>query len=171
MGEMNEKTLENLKNAFAGESQAHMKYLIYAEEAKSQGLRNIARIFEALAYSEYIHARNHLKIFEDVKNIVEDLDKSINGETYEVEEMYPAFYDQAINANEKRAATSFRWALETEKGHAEIYKRVRTLIASGRDKDVTGKYFVCSVCGYTIENEAPDVCPVCSAGKAKFRKF
>ena len=168
---MDEKVLESLKAAFAGECQAHVRYLVFAEEAKSKGLKNLARIFEAFAYSEYTHAKNHLKAMENVEEAVANLDRAIAGETYEIEEMYPKMHDQAIKAKERRAATTFRWAMETEKRHAEIYRKYRVLVASGRDKSITQKFYVCSVCGYTVESEPPDVCPLCSAGRASFREF
>jgi rubrerythrin len=168
---VDEKVLENLKAAFAGESQAHVRYLIFAEEAKAKGLKNLARVFEAFAYSEYVHAKNHLKAMENVEDAVANLDKAIAGETYEIDEMYPKMHDEAIKAKERRAATSFRWAMETEKNHAEIYRKFRVLIASGRDKSIGQKFYVCSVCGYTVESEPPEVCPLCSAGKAMFREF
>ena len=168
---MDEKVLKNLKAAFAGESQAHVRYLVFAEEARAKGLKNLARIFEAFAYSEYIHARNHLKTMENVEDAVANLDRAIAGETYEIEEMYPKMHDEAIKAKERRAATSLRWAMETEKNHAEIYKKLRVLASSGRDRSISQKFYVCSVCGYTVESAPPDVCPLCSAGRAMFREF
>ncbi len=165
------KTEENLKAAFAGESQAHVKYLIFAELAREKGLRNLARVFEAFAFSEYVHAKNHFKNLESLEDPVKALDDAIKGETYEVEEMYPKFYDEAIKEKAKKAATSFRWAMETEKKHAEIYKELKILVESGRDKAYDEKIYVCPVCGYIFVGTPPDVCPLCSVGKDKFKEF
>ncbi len=165
------KTEENLKAAFSGESQAHVKYLVYSEVAKEKGFRNLARVFEAFAFSEFVHAKNHLRNLEDFDDPVKNLENAIKGESYEVEEMYPKFYDEAIRENAKKAATSFRWAMETEKKHAEVYREVKILVESGRDKAFDRKIYVCPVCGYIFVGDAPDVCPICSTGKEKFREF
>ncbi len=168
---MDEEVAENLKKSFSGESQAHVKYLIFAEEARSKGLVNLARVFEAFAYSEYVHAKNHLKVLESVDDPIKNLENAIKGEVYEVEEMYPSFYDDAIKKKERMAATSFRWAMETEKRHAEIYRELKVLVESGRDKAFNKKLYVCSVCGYIFEGEPPEVCPICSVGRDRFREF
>ena len=165
------RTEENLKKAFAGESQAHVRYLVYAEVAREKGLKNLARVFEAFAFSEYVHAKNHLKNVEKVEDPVKALEEAIKGETYEIEEMYPRFYEEAIEEKEKRAATSFRWAMETEKRHAEVYREVKILVESGRDRAFTEKIYVCPVCGYIFVGNPPEVCPLCSVGKDKFKEF
>lgn len=167
------KTEENLKNAFSGESQASVKYRIFAEIAREKGLRNLARVFEAFSFSEYVHAKNHLKSLKEGKleDPVENLDEAIKGETYEIETMYPEFYDTAIKEDEKRAATSFRWALEAEKKHAEIYRQLKVLVESGRDRAFESKIYVCPKCGYIFVDTAPEVCPLCSASKETFKVF
>ncbi|AKG92329.1 Rubrerythrin [Geoglobus ahangari] len=164
-------TEENLKGAFAGESQASVKYRIFAELAKEKGLRNLARVFEAFSFSEFVHAKNHLKNLRDLDDPVANLEEAIKGETYEVEEMYPKFYEEAIKENKKRAATSFRWAMEAEKEHAEVYRRLKVLVESGRDKAFEEKIYVCPTCGYIFVGEAPEVCPLCSVSRETFRVF
>ena len=154
------QTDENLKNAYSGESQAFVRYKVYAEVARKKGLENIARVFEAFSYSEYIHAKNHLKVVENVNDVENNLKNALSGETYEIEEMYPKFYENAIAEGNKKAARSFRWALETEKIHAEIYKKLLNAIDSD---GYTSKIYVCEVCGYVVENEKPDACPLCNA--------
>ena len=167
---MKEMTRNNLQNAFAGESQAHMKYLIFAEVAENEGFKNVARIFRAAAYAEQIHATNHLKTLGQVGKTEENLNKAIEGETFEVNEMYPSYIAVAENQGESAAKTSFKRAMEAEKIHAELYKKALDAVKQGKDATI-GKIFVCSVCGYTIEGEAPDKCPICGAPKDKFKEF
>uniref|UniRef100_A0A7C2N841 Rubrerythrin family protein n=1 Tax=Archaeoglobus fulgidus TaxID=2234 RepID=A0A7C2N841_ARCFL len=159
-------TEENLRHAYAGESQAMVRYRIYAEIARSKGLEGIARVFEAAAFSEFVHAKNHLKILEDVNDVKKNLETAYKGETYEIEDMYPRFYEEAKNEGNKRAMSSIRWALETEKVHAGLFRK---LIDSG--EDYRGKIYICPVCGYAMENEAPEKCPLCNAPKEKFVEF
>ena len=163
----------NLKNAFSGESQACVRYRIFSEIAKEKGLMNLARVFEAFSFSEFVHARNHLKNIkgEELDNPLLSLDEAIRGETYEVDEMYPKFYEEAIAEKKKKAATSFRWAMEAEKEHAEIYRQLRVLVESGRDKAFDQKIYVCPKCGYIFVGEAPDACPLCSVSMETFRVF
>ncbi len=166
-------TEENLKNAFSGESQASIRYRIFAEIAKEKGLKNLARVFEAFSYSEFIHAKNHLKNIkgEELDDPIAALDEAIKGETYEVEEMYPKFYEEAIAEKRKKAATSFRWAMEAEKEHAEIYRQLRVLVESGRDRAFDQRIYVCPTCGYIFVGEVPEVCPLCSVSRETFRVF
>lgn len=159
-------TEENLRNAYAGESQAMVRYRIFAEIARSKGLEGIARVFEAASFSEFVHAKNHLKIIEELNDVKKNLETAYAGESYEINEMYPKFYDEAQKEGNKMAMTSIRWALETEKVHADIFKR---LLESG--EDFTGKIYICPVCGYAMEGDAPDKCPLCNAPKEKFVEF
>ena len=163
-------TKNNLQNAFAGESQAHMKYLIFAEVAENEGYKNVARIFRAAAYAEQIHATNHLKVLGQVGKTENNIQAAIGGETFEVDEMYPSYIAVAELQKEENAKKSFKRAMEAEKIHADLYKKALDAVKQGKDVTV-GKIFVCSVCGYTVEGEAPDKCPLCGAGKDKFKEF
>jgi rubrerythrin len=167
---MKEKTEENLKNAFAGESQAHLKYLAFADKAEKENFSNIARLFRANSFSEQVHATNHLRTLSGIKKTKENLQEAINGETYEVEEMYPAFVKVAEEEQEKGAETVTKWALEAEKVHAELYKKAKEAVENGQDIEFRPVH-VCQVCGFTVEGEAPDICPVCGALKEKFKRF
>ena len=167
---MKSTTVNNLRNAFAGESQAHMKYLIFADKADKEGKTNIARLFRAVSFAEQIHAANHFNVLGENKSLSENLQTAINGETYEVDEMYPSFLEVAKNQNEKQAQLSFAGALEAEKIHARMYKNAKQAVDEGKDISV-GDIYICEVCGYTVEAEAPDRCPVCNAPKDKFKKF
>lgn len=166
---MHKMTEENLKAAFAGESQAHMKYLIFAEAAEKE-YPHIARLFRAIAYAEQVHATNHFKNLGGLGNVVDNLSTAIGGETYEVEEMYPAYKAVAELQAEKGALRGIDWALEAEKIHAQMYSNAKASAQSGADTNI-GTIFVCSACGYTVEGEAPDKCPLCNAPKNKFRAF
>ena len=167
---MRKMTEENLKGAFAGESQAHMRYLIFANKAEEEGRPNIARLFQAIAYAEQVHATSHYNSLELLGTTADNLQAAIDGETYEVEEMYPAFRAVAELQGEKGALQSINYALEAEKIHAGMYQKAKQSVESGSDVKL-GDVYICSVCGHTVEGEAPDRCPICGATKDKFRKF
>ncbi len=167
---MRKMTAADLATAFAGESQAHMKYLNFAHRAREEGLANIARLFEAIAYAEQVHASNHLRELEMIKGTVDNLQAAIDGENYEVDEMYPAYYAVAQLQEEKGAQRSIRYALEAEKIHAGLYAQARAAAAAGQDIADTPVH-ICEVCGHTVVGEAPDRCPVCGAPKGRFRTF
>jgi rubrerythrin len=166
---MKETTEKNLKDAFAGESQAHMKYMVFADRAEREGLPNIARLFRAASFSEQIHASNHLKTL-GVGKTADNLDVAFGGESYEITTMYPEFMQVAEADDEKRALGSMHDAMEAEKVHAALYSRAKTSVVGGTDM-ATVVIFVCPVCGYTMEGEAPERCPVCGAPNSKFVTF
>lgn len=167
---MHSMTEENLKNAFAGESQAHMKYQIFAERADEEGFKNIAKLFRAIAYAELVHAKNHLNALDGVNQTPENLDVAIEGENFEVNEMYPAYKTVAEQQKEKKAIQSMHFALEAEKIHAALYTEAKEGAKSGKDMDIKNIY-ICSVCGYTTLGDAPDRCPVCNVTIDKFKTF
>jgi len=167
---MKQMTEKNLRDAFAGESQAHMRYLIFAGKAEQENRPNIARLFRAIAFAEQVHAANHLKTLDEIGDTVENLKTAINGENFEVEEMYPAYDSVAKLQNEKGAVRSIHYAIEAEKIHSAMYTEAKQAAKEGKDVDL-GNVYICSVCGYTVEGEAPDTCPVCGASKEKFVKF
>ncbi|MBO8173706.1 MAG: rubrerythrin family protein [Thermococcus sp.] len=165
-----EMTKRFLSEAYAGESQAHMKYLIFAEVAEKEGFPNIAKLFRAIAFAELVHAKNHLKALGNVKDTVENLQMAIDGETFEVEEMYPAYKAVAELQGEKEAVRSTHYALEAEKIHAELYKKAKELAEQKKDMEIK-KIYICPVCGYTALDDAPEKCPVCGMPKEKFVIF
>jgi len=160
------KTEQHLKDAFAGESQANRKYLAYAKKAEQEGYKQAARLFRAAAAAETIHAHNHLRELGVVKSTKENLLDAINGESYEFQNMYPQMIADAKAEGRDGALKSFNYANEVEKVHAALYQKV--LDSLGRTVDTD--YYVCSVCGYTAEGSAPDVCPVCGSKKQAFMK-
>jgi rubrerythrin len=160
------KTMQNLTNAFAGESQANRKYLAFAKQAEKEGYPQAARLFRAAAAAETIHAHNHLREMNGVKSTKENLMAAVSGETYEFQDMYPQMIADAQAEGQAAALRSFQLANEVEKVHASLYKKVLAGLGSNPSVD----YFVCSVCGYTAEGNAPDECPVCKAKKQAFIK-
>ena len=163
------KTDANLKAAFAGESQANRKYLAFAKKAEEEGLPQIAKLFRAAAEAETVHAHNHLRIAGKIGMTVSNLDEAINGETYEFRQMYPEFIAVAQKEKNKQAEWSFNIANQVEEIHAGLYKKA--LDSLGAKKPVSNvEYFVCKVCGNTIEREAPEKCLICGAPQAQFQK-
>ncbi|HHF56454.1 MAG TPA: rubrerythrin family protein [Thermoplasmatales archaeon] len=167
---MKKMTEKALQEAFAGESMAHMKYLIFSEEAEKKGYKNLARLFKAIAYAEFVHARNHAKEIGIVGDVVENIKAAIEGETFEVEEMYPAYNAIAELQGEEGAKKSIHYAVEAEKIHAEMYRKAEEMAKQGKDVEIK-EIYVCPVCGYTHEGEPPANCPVCGAPKETFVKF
>ena len=159
-------TEKNLKEAFAGESQANRKYLAFAEKADQEGRPQIARLFRAAAAAETVHAHSHLRALGGIGTTAENLKEAVGGETYEFESMYPPMIEAAQAEGHKAAVRSFTFANEVEKVHAELYRKALDNIDDTTETDI----YVCSVCGYTCEGEAPDACPVCKAKAKAFFK-
>ena len=167
---MKKMTEGNLQAAFAGESQAHTRYLIFAEKAEKEGDANVARLFRAIAFAEQVHATNHFKNLDGIGGTAENLQVAIDGETYEVEEMYPAYRAVAELQGEKGAVRSTTWALEAEKVHSELYSQAKASVPEGEDADI-GEIYICEVCGWTGTGEKPDKCPLCGAKGDRIRTF
>ena len=161
------KTEDNLKEAFAGESQANRKYLAFAKKADREGYPQAAKLFRAAAEAETVHAHAHLRALGGIKSTAENLEEAFAGETHEFTEMYPEMIEDAKLEGKKAAERSFDFANKVEKIHADLYKKAMENLDNPEEVDC---YYVCSVCGYTCENEAPGTCPVCGAkGNAFFR--
>jgi len=157
------KTEDNLKAAFAGESQARNKYTYFAEVARKEGYPYIARILEETAENERRHAKDELKLLSGIGDTVANLKEAIAGETYETTEMYPTFAKEAEEEGNAAAANLFRQIAKIEKHHAERYTRLLEMVENGtvykRAKPIVWK---CSVCGFTYEGtEPPPKCPCC----------
>jgi len=167
---MNPMTEENLKAAFAGESQAHIKYLNFADKAEKDGLANVARLFQAASYAEQIHAGNHLKALDGVQGTAANLGAEHGGETFEIDQMYPAYMKVAEAQGEKKALRSMNWAVEAEKVHAKLYADAKQSVEGGKDMAAVD-IWVCTFCGFTMEGVPPERCPMCNTPKDKFRKF
>jgi rubrerythrin len=163
-------TTENLKAAFAGESQANRKYLFFAEKAEEEGLKQVARLFRATADAETVHARAHLRVLGGVKSTMENLQSAIDGESYEFSKMYPEFIKQAETEGSQAARRSFDLANQVEKIHHALYSKAFAAVREG-NAIVEQAVHVCQVCGMTVEGESPDKCPVCGAPKKQFKKI
>lgn len=162
------KTMANLESAFAGESQANRKYLFFAEKAEAEGQKRIARLFRAAADAETAHARNHLKVMQGVKSTGENLRAAMDGENHEFTEMYPAFIKQAKEDGDKKAADSFDLANKVEQIHHDLYQDALNRLDKGEAMKLE-PFYVCQYCGYTVEGEAPEKCPICGAPKKMFK--
>lgn len=163
------KTMDNLAAAFAGESQANRKYLAFAKRADNEGYPQVAKLFRAAAAAETVHAHNHLRIMGGINTTKENIMEAINGETYEFNDMYPDFLEVAKEEGEKQAVWSFDIANEVEKIHADLYKKASEALNKDNDLEAVD-YYVCNVCGNTVEGNPPDKCPICKAGKKAFDK-
>ena len=161
-------TTKNLKEAFAGESQANQKYRAFAKKAEKEGFANIARLFTATAEAERIHAEGHLKSLEGIGSTADNLQAAIDGETYEFTEMYPPMFDQA-NADDHKAKRMFEYALKAEEVHAKLYALALEAVKQGKDLDVD--FYLCPVCGHIEFGKPPEECPVCGTKASKFLKY
>jgi rubrerythrin len=164
------KSIDNLKAAFAGESQANRKYLAFAKKANEEGFPAVAKLFRAAAEAETIHAHNHLRAMSGIKSTHDNLKEAISGEFYEFTSMYPGFIEDAKNENNDAAKRTFNYANEVEKVHHKLYEKALKAVEAGKDIEAKSIY-ICSVCGYTHEGNPPDKCPVCSAAKKAFIKI
>lgn len=166
--EVMSKTEEFLQAAFAGESQANRKYLAFAAKAEKDGYPQAARLFRAAAEAETVHAHNHLRAMKGIGSTAENLQAAIDGETFEFKQMYPEMIEAAKAEGNKQAETSFVYANEVEKIHADLYQKVLKTLGSSQE---TFPYYVCPVCGFTAEGSAPDKCPVCNTPGKNFKKI
>jgi rubrerythrin len=157
---------DNLKEAFAGESQANQKYQAFAARAEKDGFPNIARLFRTAAQAERIHAEGHLKALDGVSSTAQNLEAAIAGETHESAEMYPPMLQQA-EAEGHKAQRMFGYALKAEAIHAELYQRALDAVGHGEDLAETG-FYLCPVCGHIEFGQPPDSCPICGTKGTAF---
>ncbi|MEI6752225.1 MAG: ferritin family protein [Paludibacter sp.] len=176
------KTIENLKAGIKGETTASAKYKAFADKAREEKLDTIAKLFDAASKSESIHAANHTKVLEalgvkmdefkpefEVKTTGENLQAAIDGETYEVSTMYPDFIASATTEKVEKAVKSFTWAIDTEKKHAEFYKKALEALKLHKQNTLAFEYVVCPVCGNTYEKASMDKnCSFCQTSSEKF---
>ncbi|OEH85264.1 rubrerythrin [Desulfuribacillus stibiiarsenatis] len=160
-------TDKNLKEAFAGESQANRKYLAFAKKAEAEGYIGVAKLFRATAEAETIHAHNHLKALGAVGSTAENLKEGIDGETFEFDSMYPPMLEEAKAEGRKDAERSFLFAMESEKVHAKLYEEALANLDSKEDAE----YHLCTVCGYIEKDKAADQCPICGVKSNMFVKY
>ena len=161
------KTDDNLKAAFAGESQANRMYLAFAKKADEEGFPQIAKLFRAAAEAETVHALNHLQVMGQIKTTNDNLGTAVSGETYEFKKMYPDFIADAKKEGNKKAEVSFDYANRVEQIHAGLYQKALDALKN-KQQPIKAEYWVCPVCGNTFEGSAPDACPICATPKTKF---
>lgn len=181
---MHQMTEQHMINAFGGESMANMRYLHFAVQAEKERFPNVARLFRAVAAAEFVHAGDHYREIRHldggfVANSMgafgpgktdKNLGLAIAGETFEVDEMYPSYIEVAKMQEEKSALRSFDWSYRTEKEHLKLFTKAKQSVDAGNDVQLDTVH-VCEVCGWTVEGEAPDSCPLCRAKKEKFQPF
>jgi rubrerythrin len=161
-----------------------MRYLHFADQAEKEKFGNVTRLFRAIAYAEYVHAGDHYRELRHLDggfvansmaafgpgDTKKNLKLAVAGETYEIEEMYPTYIEVAKFQGEKGAQRSFEWSYASEKLHKQLFEKALESVNSGKDVEL-GSIQVCEVCGYTLEGEAPERCPICGALKDKFNEF
>jgi rubrerythrin len=160
-------TEANLKEAFTGESQANRKYSVFAEQAEIDGFKNVARLYRAASEAEAIHARKMVRVLGGIGTTLDNLKKSVEGETHEFKSMYPSFIKEAEGEKKSEAVTAFTYAMKAEEVHADLYKRALDAVQGKRDLNVA-KISICPVCGNIFFGEPPEKCPICSIFKKKF---
>ncbi|MDO5114643.1 MAG: rubrerythrin family protein [Synergistaceae bacterium] len=159
-------TQENFATAFAGESQANRKYLLYAEQAEKDGFAGIAKLFRATAEAETIHAFAEFKAMGGVSTTANNLQAAINGETYEFTDMYPPMVTEAEAEGNKEAARIFRYAEAAEKVHAKLYQD-----ALNDMSNTEADYYLCPICGFIHKGPTSENCPICGAKASIFKKY
>jgi rubrerythrin len=161
---------ECLRAAFAGESQAAEKYMVFAEQAEDEGYPNIARLFHAISFAESRHARNHLRVLGGIRTTAENLQAALEGEKFEIDEMYPAYGEIAKLQAHAQATRSMSYAIKAEMGHRDMYGDAHDS-AMGEADIAVEAVSVCLVCGHTVIGRLPERCPVCAAAKDCYRAF
>jgi len=159
------KTASNLKEAFAGESQANRRYLAFAEQAETEGFPQVAKLFRAAAEAETAHALAHLRVIGGIGSTAENLHEAIGGETHEFKSMYPAMIAEAEEEGFKKAQRRFDYANQVEEIHAGLFQRALDNLA---EEVKPFDYYVCLVCGNTVKSEVPEVCPICRTPGDRF---
>ncbi|HZK56044.1 MAG TPA: rubrerythrin family protein [Desulfosporosinus sp.] len=160
------KTMDNLMEAFAGESQANRKYLAYSKKAEKDGKINAAKLFKAASDAETLHALKHFEVAGKIGSTIDNLKDAVAGETHEYKDMYPDFIKTAEEVGNKAAVASFTFAMKAEEVHARLYKEVLESL----DEAEEVFYYLCPVCG-NIEKARPDKCSICGAPRDKFIKY
>jgi len=153
-----QKTEQFLRAAFAGESQTNRKYLAFAAKADEEGHSQVARLFRGAAESETVHARNFLRALREILSTRENLNEAISSETNAFQNRYPEMIEAAKEEGAREAERLFRYALESEKIHVRLFKRLLDTLETPQENY---SYYICDGCGHTAEREPPETCPVC----------
>lgn len=181
---MNDMTQANLRSAFGGESMAHMRYRIWGEKAQKENFPTVSRLFMCTSDAEQVHATLHFTALKDVggdypvtsmagfglTDTSENLQGAIDGELFEVNQMYPAYIAVAEMQEEKSAIRAMRYAVEAEKVHAELFTLAKEAVDNGNDLEAE-TMLLCPVCGYISLTGEEEICPLCSARKELFIEY
>ena len=160
-------TMDNLEDAFAGESQANRKYLAFAKKAEDEGFGQVAKLFRAAAEAETVHAHKHLRVMGGIRSTKENIQEAIGGETHEFTKMCPEMIEEAKKEGDNKALQSFEFANKVESIHADLYQKALDNLGKNENVD----YYVCPVCGNTVENSVPDQCPICGVSGSQFMRI
>jgi rubrerythrin len=163
---MPNKTEKNLAYAFAAESKAAIRNEAFARKADSEGYTQIGRLFRAISDAESVHARRYLlQMRGKIGSTEENIEKAFQNEIKANVEEYPKLIKDASDEGKERVLNAFSQSRDVESRHAQLYKKAMNDMLADRETE----YYVCQVCGYVSEDEAPDNCPVCGAVKGKFK--
>jgi rubrerythrin len=162
------KTDGNLQSAFAEESQAHCRYILYSLKADQEGFPELARLFRAAAEAEMVHLRNHYSVMDAVGSTKDNLLAAATSEHREITAVYPAFIQKASEEQAERARITFNYALATESVHNDHFEKALQATRSGQ-RISNQKYFVCQTCGNLAAGEAPQKCKVCGNTAERFK--
>jgi rubrerythrin len=160
------KTLDNLMEAFAGEAMANRKYLAYSKKAEKDGKINAAKLFKAASDAETLHALKHFEVAGKIGSTADNLKDAVAGETHEYMDMYPDFVKEAEATGNKAALISFTFAMKAEEVHARLYQEV----LDNLDQTEEVFYYLCPVCG-NIEKFRPEKCSICGVSGDKFIEY
>ncbi len=181
---MQDMTATNLRSAYGGESMAHMRYLAWAEKAEQDKFPHVGRLFRAISRAEQAHATGHFRAMRNIAGAFavtsgggfglgatsDNLQGAIDGELFEINQMYPAYLEVAKLQGEKQAQRSIGYAIAAEKIHAKMYQKAKKAVDAGKDTKL-GDVYICEVCGHTVEGKCPGKCPICNAPKKRFAGF
>jgi rubrerythrin len=160
-------TLDDLKEAFAGESQANRKYTAFSRKADADGLSNVARLFRAAAEAETIHALKHFDAMQGVGTTADNLKAAVDGETAEYRDMYPGMVERAKESGNQMALKGFEFAMKAEEVHARLYSLALEAVKAGKDLDAS-EIYLCPFCGNVEFGKPSALCSICGAPAERF---
>jgi len=170
LSEAKDQTEKNLESSLAGEGEANRKYTAYAKIADDEGLPSVARLWRAAAAAEAVHAKNYLKILGMLNDTEANLRSAVSGEQYEFSTMYPEYIKAAKEAGNAAAATNMNYAFQVEQLHFKMFEDYLSLLEEGKTPELVA-YWVCGVCGNTVQKDPPKVCPICGSPQKEFSEI
>ncbi len=167
---MESKTDGNLRLGFRDESETYMRYHAFARRAEDDGIKNVARLFRAVAEAETVHALNHMDALGEVGKTTENLRKAVEEEEGDLFTLYPEFIKQARREDRTEAVMSMTWIQQSEKAHFELFRQALNRLEQGARDIEEESYFLCTNCGFVAVGVAPFSCPICRAPQKMFRE-